>query len=134
MLFLHFIIIILCHYTVIGEGGSDCCFNAQYSNGSSCIPCKAGADCSIVGTNIATQVLQAGYWRASTNSTDIRKCWLPAACNRTATTNTTTTAIATTAVLSTVGGSSSSSSSAAIISALTVTDPYCTTGYKGPCK
>jgi hypothetical protein len=69
----------------IGGGGSNCCYNTQYSNGSSCASCNAGADCSIVGTNIATQVLETGYWRANINTTDIRKCRLPAACNNTAT-------------------------------------------------
>jgi hypothetical protein len=121
-----FVIMMICYYDAVGEGGSDCCFDTQCSDGRSCIPCKTGANCSIVGTNIATQVLQHGWWRASIYTTDIRKCWLPAACNRTATTNTTN------SVLSTIG--SSGISSAAIANVLTGTGRYCTPGYKGPCK
>jgi hypothetical protein len=116
-------------YHCIGEGGSDCCYNTQYSNGKSCVPCKTGADCSIVGTSIATQVLDVGYWRDSINTTDIRKCWLPAACNNTAT----VTAISNNATtLSTFG--TSSSSAAILSSVLSSSNPYCSPGYEGPCE
>jgi hypothetical protein len=120
----------------IGEGGSDCCYNTQYSDGNSCIPCKDGGDCSMIGTNVATQVLDVGYWRASINTTDIRKCWLPAACNNTATVtavNTTSHATILSTATSTTTGTSSSSA-AILNSVLSGSNPYCTPGYKGPCK
>jgi hypothetical protein len=118
-----------------GEGGSDCCYNTQYSDGKSCRPCIDGANCSIVGTNIATQVLELGYWRDSTNTTDIRKCWLQAACNNTAivtAVNTSSNATMLSTATSTTTGTSSSSA-AILNSVLSGSNPYCAPGYKGPC-
>jgi hypothetical protein len=40
----------------------------------------AGADCSVIGTSLATQAMLPGYWRASSTSTDVRQCWLATAC------------------------------------------------------
>jgi hypothetical protein len=119
-------------YTIycIGKGGSDCCYNTQYSDGSSCIPCIDGVNCSTIGTNIATQVLDIGCWRASTNTTDVRKCWLPAACNNTAT----IAAINSTSNATILSTTSSVSSSAAVVSVLSGSNPYCTPGYKRPCE
>eukprot|EP00953_Heterococcus_sp_UTEX-ZZ885_P008097 4861-Heterococcus_DN1.PRE.2 len=127
------------------DNESSCCYASGYgynllNNNNATTTCQDtdtdGVNCSIIGTSIATQVLDIGYWRASTSTTDVRKCWLPAACNNTAT----IAAIDSTSnatILSAIGTSSSSSatsSSAAVVSVLSGSNPYCTPGYKGPCK
>jgi hypothetical protein len=67
-------------YRNAGENRGDCCYGNQYSNGISCVTCMAGANCSTIGTSLATQSLVKGYWRASITSTDVRQCWFPEAC------------------------------------------------------
>jgi hypothetical protein len=69
-----------CADTDSGENRGDCCYGIQYSNGQSCEACEVGTDCSIIGTSLATVSLVAGYWRASTASTDVRPCWFADAC------------------------------------------------------
>jgi hypothetical protein len=107
-----------CTDTDTGEGASDCCNDEQYSNGVQCVPCLEGADCSVVGSTLASQALVPGYWRLSTNTTDVRKCWVPEAC---------------------VGNNEGTDSGfiGPVTSALTsvkMERSYCAPGYQGPCK
>jgi hypothetical protein len=138
-------------YRTAGENRGDCCYGNQYSNGISCVTCMAGANCSTIGTSLATQSLVKGYWRASFTSTDIRQCWYPKACNSTTSaaaadvpSDCTTTILpdgitssSTTSILISDGVGCNDTATASISAASTLqTDAttYCTEGYKGPCK
>jgi hypothetical protein len=108
-----------------GENRGDCCYDGQYSDGTRCIACIAGADCSIVGSTLATLPLTAGFWRASDATTDVRECWLAAACVGTV--------HDTTAATTAAGASRHTTGS--MLAALHFDDnTYCATGYKGPCE
>jgi hypothetical protein len=104
-------------------GGNTCCFANYYGDGKDCQPCIDGADCRTIGSTLAFLQLAPGYWRASSNTTDVRKCWLAEACvnnntlSRTAATRRTTDTAAIDQVKSNDVG-----------------DIYCADGYKGPCK
>jgi hypothetical protein len=140
-------------YRNAGENRGDCCYGNQYSNGISCVTCMAGANCSTIGTSLATQSLVKGYWRASITSTDVRQCWFPEACTSSSNTSaaaadvpsdcTTTilpdsfTSSGTTSILISDSVGCNDTDTAASISAFTLQiedTTYCTQGYKGPCK
>ena len=112
-----------CADTDSGEGGSDCCYDTQYSDGKKCVPCLEGGDCTTVGSSLATQSLKSGRWRASQDTTDIRKCWVKHAC---------------TGGGSTAQNTSSVSRSLAVVDASTtpgrIGKIYCAPGYQGPCE
>jgi hypothetical protein len=135
----------------------DCCDGNQYSNGTSCVLCKLGTDCSIVGTTLATQSLLKGYWRASNTSKDVRPCWVPAACTGSTTAggvyDDTSTDCATTTIKTSnfsfttsdiqantipiedgVGCNGTSISSTSTNISYVEGATYCTEGYEGPCK
>jgi hypothetical protein len=111
-----------CADTDSGVGGADCCYSKkQYRDGTNCLDCIDGADCSAVGSSVATQALKAGFWRNSNLTTDIRACKFAAACNH-------TTASATSVSRRTAATAAAAST---IVDADTV---YCSKGYEGPCK
>jgi hypothetical protein len=103
-----------------GENKGDCCYNNQYNNGTNCNSCPEGADCSVVGTTLATLSMTPGYWRASQATTDVRDCWLAEACGN-VTKNDTAPARRTTDTTASVVQANND-------------NKYCTDGYKGPCK
>jgi hypothetical protein len=116
-----------CADTDSGENRGDCCYNNQYSNGTSCVICEQGTNCSAIGTSLATQSLVKGYWRASTTSTDVRPCWFADACMSNSNNNSTN---------STAGADNTTTTSTSSIVSITQVDDttYCAQGYKGPCK
>ena len=65
-----------------GQGASrveECeCNVGYYNNGSAseieCVLCGTGAVCEVSGVTRATMPLDAGYWRLSTESTEIKRC------------------------------------------------------------
>jgi hypothetical protein len=144
-----------CSDTDSGESRGDCCYGNQYSDGESCVTCKQGLSCSVIGASLATQSLVKGYWRASAASTDVRPCWFPGACagntNKTvaaatiAEHNNCTTTTSYSRYNSSVyssngntlvehsGGCNIASTSTASIAQVEVTT-YCAQGYKGPCQ
>jgi hypothetical protein len=110
-----------------GENRGDCCYNGQYSDGTRCIACIAGADCSTVGSTLATLPLTAGFWRASDATTDVRECWLAAACVGTVhNASAATTAVSTSRRRRTTGSILAASQFDG--------NTYCAKGYKGPCE
>jgi hypothetical protein len=149
-----------CADTDSGENRGDCCYNNQYSNGTNCVTCQQGTNCSVVGTSLATQLLVKGYWRASTTSTDVRPCWFSKACTGNSSTTTAAAAGMPSDCATTISTddsafrsdkSSSTINSADIVdgvgcddntmsSLIGAIDPqlddttYCAQGYKGACK
>jgi hypothetical protein len=149
-----------CADTDSGENRGNCCYNNQYSNGTNCVTCQQGTNCSAVGTSLATQSLVKGYWRASTTSTDVRPCWFAKAC--TGNNSTTAAAAADTpsdcvTTISTASSAFRTDVSSSTINSADVVDgngcddntisslisasdtqlddtTYCAQGYKGPCK
>jgi hypothetical protein len=118
-------IILLLH----SSGSGTCCYADQYSDGKDCQSCIDGANCSFLGSKLATLQLKPGYWRASSDTTDIRECWLAEACVKN-NTLTTTAAATTTAAIRRI------TDTAAIdqVNGNDVGNIYCADGYKGPCK
>jgi hypothetical protein len=65
-----------------GQGASrveECeCNVGYYNNGSAseikCVLCGTGAVCEVSGVTRATMPLDAGYWRSSNESTEIKRC------------------------------------------------------------
>jgi hypothetical protein len=117
-----------CADTDSGENRGDCCYNNQYSNGTSCVTCKQGTHCSVIGTSLATQSLIDGYWRASPTSTDVRPCWFADACTGNSNKNSSN---------STTGADTTTlTSTSSIVRGFTQVDDttYCVQGYKGPCE
>eukprot|EP00953_Heterococcus_sp_UTEX-ZZ885_P035939 18536-Heterococcus_DN1.PRE.5 len=116
-----------CSDTDSGENRGDCCYNSQYSDGTRCVTCKVGTDCSVVGTSLATQSLVHGYWRAATTSTDVRPCWFADACTGNRNENSSN---------STSGADTTTTSTSSIVRGITQVDDatYCAQGYKGPCE
>ena len=58
---------------------AECECNAGYYNAGShseisCVPCGPGVVCKVRGVTVATLPLEAGYWRLSTESTEIKRC------------------------------------------------------------
>lgn len=51
-------------------------YKSDSANGTgwSCESCFAGVDCSMQGSALQSLKLRAGYWRTSTNATDVRRC------------------------------------------------------------
>ena len=60
----------------IGSNSSDLCICEInfYNDGSNCITCTTGMDCSTKGVTLEELTLSEGYWRHSANTTDIRYC------------------------------------------------------------
>jgi hypothetical protein len=112
--------------------GTSCCYADQYSHGKKCQSCLDGANCSFVGSSLASLQLNPGYWRASNLTTDVRECWLAEACVKIKKKHTLTTTAAATASAAT----RRTTDTAAIgqTDDNNVTDIYCADGYKGPCK
>jgi hypothetical protein len=107
--------------------GTSCCYADQYSDGKDCQSCLDGANCSFVGSTLATLQLEPGDWRASLDTTDARECWLAEACvgiNNLSTTTNVTAATRRTTDTANIGQDNSND----------VSDIYCAAGYKGPCK
>jgi hypothetical protein len=117
-------IILLLHPTA---GGKTCCFADQYSDNKNCQSCMDGADCSFVGSTLASIQLEPGYWRASGNTTDVRECWLAEACVGTNNLSTLTNVTAATRRTTDTAAIDHANSS-------DFGDIYCAAGYKGPCK
>jgi hypothetical protein len=113
--------------TDTGENKGDCCYGNQYSDGTSCKQCPEGADCSTVGSTLATLSMALGFWRASQATTDVRACWLAEAC-RDIDSYDTATATATAA-----NARRTTDTTSAVVQAEN-DKQYCATGYKGPCK
>eukprot|EP00953_Heterococcus_sp_UTEX-ZZ885_P028221 15059-Heterococcus_DN1.PRE.2 len=103
--------------SITGESSATCCSQLEYSTGSSCEACLEGADCSALGSTLQTQKLLPGFWRSSTNTTDIRPCWYEPACSGSGS-NVTDSVVAARKLVS-----SSEHRSA---------DRYCSPGYTGP--
>jgi len=106
-----------------GEGGADCCYNMQYSDGKTCLPCLDGGDCSTVGASVTTQSLKPGRWRASPETIDIRECWVEHAC--------------TGGRVSAGQNATTASRSLAFVDLRQVVQTsrtYCAPGYEGPCE
>eukprot|EP00953_Heterococcus_sp_UTEX-ZZ885_P007030 4284-Heterococcus_DN1.PRE.2 len=159
--------------TQITNNSAACCFASVYgskltSNATSTLTCAdtdsgenracdPGTDCSTIGTSLATPSLVAGYWRASTTSTDVRPCWFADACmtnyengsESTSSTSTSSKTIGATVSVSTTMSSSSSitllfqesddcndttATSTTILASIARVDDatYCAQGYKGP--
>jgi hypothetical protein len=95
-----------------GEGRFNCCYRNQYSYGTNCEQCMPGVNCTLLGSSLNELTLEAGYWRASSISVDVRQCWLADAC---------------------IGRSSTRVDETTSILQDDVTT-YCAQGYKGPCK
>jgi predicted outer membrane repeat protein len=108
-----------CTDTDSGRGGADCCYGTQYTNGNSCEVCLRGADCSILGSSLASQSLTIGFWRASDSTTDVRECWLKSACNGSSSSSST---------------QSTNTSTGLSIDVMQADNKYCATGYVGPCE
>jgi hypothetical protein len=109
---------------LIGSGTA-CCYADQYSDGNDCQPCLDGADCSFIGSTLASLKMQPGYWRASNSTTDVRECWLIEACVGTNNRSTQTTRRTTdTANIGQTDDNLLNDDSSI----------YCANGYKGPCK
>jgi hypothetical protein len=141
-----------------GENRGDCCYTNQYSDGQKCVSCEVGTDCTVLGTSLATQALTAGYWRASSTSTDVRPCWFVDACAGNSDASRSSTIVSqncsATAYPSSLSGDTTSSSVSAdnilVEDSLGCNDTaittrtasigqidvatYCASGYKGPCK
>jgi hypothetical protein len=117
-----------CSDTDSGEGGSDCCYNTQYSDGAACMPCLHGGDCRQVGASLATQSVLPTYWRASEATTDIRKCWEPSACTGGGGVDQNVLAqnLSTPSLDRRLAGTDTSIAQAA--------SKYCAAGHQGPCK
>jgi hypothetical protein len=75
----------------------------------------------MIGSTLATILLQPGYWRASSVTTDVRACWLAEACIGTNNTAETTIDRRMTETISAVVQANNDGE-------------YCTNGYKGLCK
>jgi hypothetical protein len=145
-----------CADTDSGENQAKCCYGNQYSDGSSCVTCEQGTDCSVIGTSLATQSLVSGYWRASSTSTDVRSCWFADACSGNTNATQVTAGIADDCTTTTsfsrynssefsngdnilvedsegcddVANTNTATSSIAQVDVTT----YCAKGYRGPCK
>jgi hypothetical protein len=139
-----------------GENQANCCYGTQYSDGSSCVTCEEGTDCSVIGTSLATQSLVSGYWRASSTSTDVRPCWFADACSGNTNATQATYGIAndctTTSSYSRYNSSEFSNGDNILVedsegcgdiadtstatSSITQVDvsTYCASGYRGPCE
>jgi hypothetical protein len=104
-----------------GENKGNCCYGTQYSNGTDCEPCPKGANCSTVGSTLATMSMKPGFWRASSTTTDVRDCWLAEACGTVTKIETATT-------------SRRTSDTTVAVAQANNDNTYCADGYKGPCK
>jgi hypothetical protein len=99
---------VTCSDTDSGSGEASCCANDQYSDGTTCLRCLERGNCSVVGSTLKTQALQAGNWRGSNSTTDIRPCLYEPACT---------------------GGSE-----LMMLNGIRDDKSYCSKGYQGPCE
>ena len=59
---------------VCESGFFDWNLELDLSNGPLCAACPLGANCDVAGSTVRTLRLLAGYYRQSTNTTDVRQC------------------------------------------------------------
>ena len=80
------------------------------ASAEACQPCPPHADCSAPNTTLATLGVPPGYWRASTATTEMYRCYNSGACL----------------------GSQTSAAHARAPRRSEPTDPYCAEGHSGP--
>ncbi|GMH94182.1 hypothetical protein TrST_g4037 [Triparma strigata] len=101
-------------------------FDAGVGRNGTCVSCSGiqGIDCSRAGVSLETLPIQPGFWRSSTTSTRIRRCYNTEACIGSVRTNANASGVS----IVSSGGSSANGSNVNLVES----KQYCAEGYQGP--